>query len=399
MSTSPSGRVRLPPETDAAAYAAKLTRLDFALTIRKALIDALPVAVALLDGGGRLTACNATWTSSMGDHPPGTLYVEGCQEEGLFGPGDGVRVRRGLFEVIEGDREYFSLDILCGGKVKGRAYNVTVVPLDRAAFDGVVVLHTDITERQSLYHNLMEQTARLEKANEELRQFARIVSHDLKEPLRGVVSFVQLLARRNQGHLDAEAEQFMGYIVSSAKRMETQLNALISYIQTAQDAAPLHPVNLDALVRGVANDMTDGLRQQGGSITVDPLPAISGDEVLIASLFRNLLGNAVRYRQADRPLRVRVSARKAPGVWEIIVADNGIGIPAAYHESIFSMFTRLDPQNHPEGSGVGLAIARKVAERHGGRLWVESAPGEGSQFHFTVPDTGCRPPSPSQAAP
>lgn len=362
-------------------------RLDFALKIRKAMIDALPSAIALLDAGGRVAVLNAAWTHWVGAYglSPGTPYVAGCRRLGLFSAADAQLIVKGVAQVIEGESDLFAIDIVCGGPAHDRLHNVMVLPLDRNAFDGVVAIHTDVTERRQMHDDLVAQTNQLSAVNEELRQFARIASHDLKEPLRSIVSFLQLLSRRYKGQLDADADQFIDFAIKGALRMDAQLNDLMTYIRTTQDTPHLIAVDLNAEVQGVVDELDPLITGTNCRISFDRLPVVVVDRVQIASLFRNLISNALKYRSPHRPPEIAISTRFDEGMVEITVADNGIGIESEYYEDVFLMFRRLFPQSVPEGSGVGLAIVRKVVEHHGGRIWLDSVPGEGTRIHFTLP--------------
>lgn len=222
----------------------------------------------------------------------------------------------------------------------------------------------------------------------DLQQFAYLVAHDLQEPLRMVASYTHLLAERYKGQLDADADEFLGYAVDGARRMQVLIADMLGYCRV--DTAGLHPERLaanDLLAQALLN-LKPAIAESGARITHDDLPAITGDRTQLLQLLQNLIGNAIKYRGAE-PLTVNISARRTDsGEWEFAVADNGIGIAPDDIDKIFAMFHRLHRHDVIPGSGIGLAAARRVVERHGGHLWATSTPGSGSTFYFTLPDAG-----------
>ncbi|MBI2387777.1 MAG: hypothetical protein HYV14_17465 [Elusimicrobia bacterium] len=235
-------------------------------------------------------------------------------------------------------------------------------------------------------HALAREAARAEdlsRSNRELEEFAYIASHDLQAPLRRITGFAQLLARRYKGKLDPEADDFIGRITGSTDRMQSLIQDLLAYSRAgSRELAPVR-ADIDALLRAVLADLDAQRKEAGGEVVVETLPAVTGDPDQLARLFQNLIANALKFR-GDKPPVVRVSARRAGDEWVFAVADNGIGIEKKYAGEIFKMFRRLHSSAAYPGTGIGLAIARKVVERHGGRIWVESEPGKGSIFFFTL---------------
>lgn len=223
---------------------------------------------------------------------------------------------------------------------------------------------------------------RLARSNAELEQFAYIASHDLQEPLRMVTSYVQLLARRYQGKLDKDADDFIAYAVDGATRMQRMINDLLNYSRVGTQGKEFQPTNCeDVLSQAVAN-LKLAIEESGASVTHDPLPTVMADESQLVQLFQNLVGNAIRYRSQESP-RVHVSAIAKGKEWLFSVSDNGIGIEPQYFDRLFHLFQRLHGGSHP-GSGIGLAVGKRIVERHGGRIWVESETGKGSTFRFTI---------------
>jgi len=224
----------------------------------------------------------------------------------------------------------------------------------------------------------------LARSNRDLEQFAYVASHDLQEPLRMVSSYVQLLARRYEGKLDAEADKFIGYAVDGAARMRRLIDDLLAYSRVGTRGRALAPVDAAAALGDAMKDLAGAVDETGASVTCDELPRVLGDRTQLARLFQNLIGNAIKFREPARPCRVHVSAGRDGGLWLFRVRDNGIGIEPQYLEKVFQIFQRLHDRTTYPGTGVGLPICRRIVERHGGRIWVESQPGEGSVFCFTL---------------
>jgi PAS domain S-box-containing protein len=264
--------------------------------------------------------------------------------------------------------------------------SLTVSPIRDAIgrIVGASKIARNITERRQAQEALARNAERLARANANLQQFAYTVSHDLQEPLRTVVTFSELLHSRYHGHLDAEAEQFIGYISTSATRMHALINDLLDYARVVNiEEMPLTEVALTEAVAGALHNLQLAIQENQAVIEVAPLPTVRAEQQHMVQLFQNLLSNAIKYRGADRPV-IQISAEQHATEWVISVRDNGIGVPADYHTYIFGVFKRLHGQDYP-GTGVGLALCQQIVERLGGRIWVESHPGQGATFRFSLP--------------
>jgi len=232
---------------------------------------------------------------------------------------------------------------------------------------------------------LEERAADLQRSNAELEQFAYVASHDLQEPLRMVASYCQLLQRRYKDKLEGDANEFIGFAVEGANRMQRLINDLLGYSRIGRQGG--NPENFraaDALKTVLAN-LQGAISESGAKIEVGALPDIRGDRTQVGQLFQNLIGNAIKFRRDGETPLIRISAAPEGGFWRFLIEDNGIGIEKAYLERVFLIFQRLHERNKYPGTGIGLAIVKKVIEHHGGRIWIESTPGQGSKFNFTLP--------------
>lgn len=234
-----------------------------------------------------------------------------------------------------------------------------------------------------LEQRVRERTVELTRANEELKQFAYAASHDLREPLRTIASYTQLLERRYTSLLDDDGLEFMKYITESVQRMDILLNDLLAYSHQLKSQESFGPVSAEAVLAGVLMMLDSSIKASGAEITHDQLPEVFSDFVQLGQVFQNLLSNAIKYR-SEAPPRVHISAEETDDGFVFSVADNGIGIDARYHEQIFGIFKRLHGREFP-GTGIGLALVKRIVERHGGRVWVESEPDKGAIFKFTIP--------------
>ncbi len=242
----------------------------------------------------------------------------------------------------------------------------------------------DIAERKRAEDALKRRTEELARSNAELEQFAYIASHDLQEPLRMVSSYVQLLAKRYRGKLDQDADDFIGYASDGALRMQKLINDLLAYSRVGTRGRSFEEVSLEAALAQALENLQLAIKEKDATVTHDPLPVVYGDSGQLTQIFQNLVDNAIKFRTVEPP-RVHVSARIEGGQCVCSVRDNGIGIAPEYLGRLFLLFQRLHTRAEYPGTGIGLAICKRIVERHGGKIWVESNPGEGSAFYFSIP--------------
>jgi PAS domain S-box-containing protein len=268
----------------------------------------------------------------------------------------------------------------------------TKVPLRDASGQiiGLVGISRDITERKRAQEQLQRTAEELARSNADLEQFAWVASHDLQEPLRMVAGYVQLLERRYKGRLDADAEEFIGFAVDGAKRMQTLINDLLAYSRIATRGKPPAPTDAGQALEGALANLKLAIQDCGAAVTRGKLPTVMADPTQLSQLFQNLIGNALKFKGAAPPA-IHVDATERNGEWVFAVKDNGIGIEPKDRERIFQLFQRLHGHADYPGTGIGLAVCKKIVERHGGRIWVESEPGRGSTFYFTIPNQGTHP--------
>jgi len=264
---------------------------------------------------------------------------------------------------------------------------IMLSPLESAEGILVTAAVRDITTRKTAEANLLNKMEELNRSNEELGQFAYIASHDLQEPLRMVASYTQLLSRRYKGKLDSDADEFIAFAVDGASRMQRLIQDLLAYSRVGTKGRDLLDISSEEALQQALINLRGAIEEKGALVTHDPLPAVVADDMQLIQLFQNLVGNAIKYQNAGIP-KVHISAsRNGSKKWTFSVKDNGLGIDPQYFEKIFGMFQRLHKREEFAGTGIGLAICKKIVERHGGSISVESQPGQGSTFRFALAES------------
>lgn len=339
----------------------------------------------------------------------GIEYLNAAASE-YFGTANGESKGKSVFALFQdpGARELFAdyrsvietgrplaldslpFESLRDGTREVRKFDIRAVKLQ----DGFALVWRDVTDRDRTIQALEEvraelerRAAKLELSNGELEQFAYVASHDLQEPLRTVASYVELLSRRYAGQLDADADDFIGFAVDGVTRMQALINDLLTFSRVSRQGQAFGPTDCQVALLQALSDLNASIKESGARVTHDSLPVILADGYQLVQLFDNLIGNAIKFR-GEAPPRIHVRAEREGDGWQFSVSDNGIGIDARYAERIFVIFQRLHTREEYSGTGIGLAICKKIVERHGGRIWVKSDPGAGSTFNFTVAPFG-----------
>ena len=243
----------------------------------------------------------------------------------------------------------------------------------------------DVSERRRADEKLRNLLEELKTSNADLEQFAYVASHDLQEPLRTVTSYLQLLQKKYRDRLDADANEFIGFAADAALRMRGLIRDLLEYSRVERRGKPLEPTDSGAILRNAMHNLASVIAEEGATLETGPMPRVMADPAQLTSLFQNLIGNAIKYRREDEPPAIGIAAERRGSWWQFSVVDNGIGIDPQYHERIFMIFQRLHGVGTYEGTGIGLAVCKRIVERHGGRIWVQSKAGEGAAFFFTLP--------------
>jgi PAS domain S-box-containing protein len=357
-----------------------------------ALLEAAPDAVLVSDRGGAVVFANSESERLFGE--PGVALL-GQPIRRLIPDHPGVPLPAGV-EALARARDGRTVPV-----------EIKLSPLESA--DGVLLTSAirDITDRKraeaeirslnaDLERRVDERTRELARSNADLEQFAYVASHDLQEPLRAVASYTQLLARRYRDRLDGDALRFIDRTVAAVTRMQALIRDLLAYSRVGTRGETFDPTPTEHVLREVLDDLQAAVADAGATVTHDPLPVVLADALQLRQLFQNLIGNAIKFR-GDQPPRVHVSARPEGAHWLFTVRDNGIGIEPEYADRIFVIFQRLHSRSAYPGTGVGLAICKRIVERHGGRIWVESEPGVGTTICLRLPAQRVRS-SPARAA-
>ncbi len=274
------------------------------------------------------------------------------------------------------------------GRLVDVSWRICPIRSQSGAIIGAVTFLRDVSgigDREREAARLARDVEELRRSNIELEQFAYVASHELLEPLRMVVNFTRLLAERCRGKLDDKSDQYIRHALDGAKRMQHLVRSLLHFSRVTAAERSLGPVNSASVVKSVLAGLSATIAECDAEVTTGTLPLVVSEETELGQVFQNLIANALKFR-SDHPVRVRVDARRDGDDWVFRVQDNGIGIDDKHRERIFEMFHRLHQRGKYEGTGIGLALVKKIVERQGGRIWVESKPGHGATFFFTVPD-------------
>ena len=355
----------------------------------RALLEAAPDAMVVVNQGGEIVLLNVQAEKQFGYSRD---ELVGQQVKNIIPEGFAERlIADGTRSAAQALAQHIGTGIaLAGRRRDGSEFPIEIMLSPLQSTEGILVTAAirDITERNKSEEHLVKTVGELKRSNDELQQFAYVASHDLQEPLRMVASYTQLLAKRYKGRLDSDADEFIAFAVDGCNRMQGLIQDLLAYSRAGTNGRAFCEVSGEAALQGALTNLRTTIEQSGAIVSHDSLPAIRTDETQLTQVFQNLVGNAIKYRSAEVP-RVHVSATKTgDNEWIFSVRDNGLGIAPQYFERIFILFQRLHGRNEFDGTGIGLAICKKVLERLGGRIWVESQPEKGSTFRFALPERG-----------
>jgi signal transduction histidine kinase len=369
-----------------------------------AILESIGDGVVVVDGSGHFTIINAAARNLLGDRLGEPATSQSARTQPFQGqwpcnrrpfqsdkvtpwPPDQLPLARAMRgEAVDAEEMFVRLPKRTANSPEGTWILATARPVKDAQgrSHGAVMVFGDITSRKQAEEELARRNTELARSNSDLEQFAYVASHDLQEPLRMVASFTQLLGRRYRGKLDSQADEFIQYAIDGATRMQRLLNDLLAYSRVTTHGRPFERAEADGALDQALANLRLQIEESGAIITREPLPRVLADPTQLVQLFQNLIANAIKFRSANPP-RIHVRADVEAGQPRFAVRDNGIGIGAEHHKRIFQIFRRLHDSKLYPGSGIGLAIANKIVERSGGRIWVEPAPGQGSIFFFTLP--------------
>ncbi|MCM2315765.1 MAG: PAS domain S-box protein, partial [Thermoanaerobaculia bacterium] len=360
----------------------------------RGLLEAAPDAMVVVDQQGEIVLLNVQAEKQFGYHRD---ELVGQQVKNIIPEGFAERL---VSDALRSAADALAQQIGTGIELTGLRKNGSEFPIELMlspleSADGTLVTAAirDITRRKTAEAHLLRKVDELYRSNEELQQFAYIASHDLQEPLRMVASYTQLLSKRYKGRLDADADDFIAFAVDGASRMQRLIQDLLTYSRVGTKGTELVETSGEESLQQALLNLRGAIEEGGAIVTHDPLPLVLADEMQLTQLFQNLLGNAIKYQGEGVP-KIHVSAASNDdGRWDFSVRDNGLGIDPQYFDRIFGMFQRLHKREDYAGTGIGLAICKKIVERHGGRISIESRPGQGSTFHFSL---AAIPPSPQE---
>lgn len=359
-------------------------KLEMANKYNRSLLEASLDPLVTIGADGKITDINNS-----------TKIVTGLEVDDLIGTDfseyftEPEKAREGYEKVFhDGFVRDYPLEIKNkNGQTTPVLYNASVYKDDNGNVKGVFAAARDITELKKVENDLKLKLEELSRSNKELEQFAYVSSHDLQEPLRMIASYLQLLERKYKDKLDDKANKYIHFSVDGATRMQNLINDLLDFSRVTTQAKELEPTNLEPIYKDVIANLDFSINENDVILTHDPLPVVMADKSQIAQVFQNLINNSIKFRSKEQP-KINISVKEEKNHWLFAVKDNGIGIDPKHSDRIFEIFKRLNKKRDYPGTGIGLAVCKKIIERHGGNIWVKSELGKGSIFYFTLQKIG-----------
>lgn len=359
-------------------------KLELANKYNRSLLEASLDPLVTIGADGKITDINNS-----------TKIVTGLEVDDLIGTDfseyftEPEKAREGYEKVFhDGFVRDYPLEIKNkNGQTTPVLYNASVYKDDNGNVKGVFAAARDITELKKVENDLKLKLEELSRSNKELEQFAYVSSHDLQEPLRMIASYLQLLERKYKDKLDDKANKYIHFSVDGATRMQNLINDLLDFSRVTTQAKELEPTNLEPIYKDVIANLDFSINENDVILTHDPLPVVMADKSQIAQVFQNLINNSIKFRSKEQP-KINISVKEEKNHWLFAVKDNGIGIDPKHSDRIFEIFKRLNKKRDYPGTGIGLAVCKKIIERHGGNIWVKSELGKGSIFYFTLQKIG-----------
>ena len=354
-----------------------------ALNLLQLISDMSTDAIFVKDMAGRYVLCNPETGRFVGKN---RAEIIGLDDRAIFLPQDAEKTMEMDRQIMERG-EVCTFEEVISTPKKMTTFLSTKGPIydENNTLIGLFGISRDITERKQVENATREKNKKLIQYNQDLEQFAYIASHDLRTPLQNIIHFAQLLERRYKGQLDADADEFIGFIVDGGKQMTSLIDDLLEYSNISSQSKPLEPTLASKAASQALSNLNLRVGDDTVKIFVGDLPEVMAEHNLLVSLFQNLLDNCLKYSAPDRKAEISISAEKIDiGLWTFIVADNGIGIEPQYFDKVFEIFQRLAPAQTAEGTGIGLTLCRRIVHRFGGSIWMDSIPGAGTKIYFTL---------------
>lgn len=353
-----------------------------AATFFRSMVDHVPIGISRTDLNGRFVFVNEEFCKMFGTSADDLLGQTPDDVVPQFASDKSGSINRRVLEHAQPEERIERLTL--GEREQFMKVIRMPVKDEHQQVIGLQSVWLDVTELQQAQNRLERYAQNLERSNVDLQQFAYVASHDLQEPLRAVSSYCQLMEKNYSNQLDERAMRWLQFVIGGARRMQTLVRDLLTYARVDNKAESWVTVDSYSVCRLAIENLSQAIKEAGAEVTVGKLPIVWADATQLEALFQNLVGNAVKFRGERRP-RVSITAQRLEQGWQFAVRDNGIGIKPEFQERVFEIFKRIESQERYSGTGIGLAICKRIVERYGGKIWVESQFGQGSTFFFTLP--------------